>query len=56
MAVDGYHKLIRWLFVVHGGIDGYSRVVVYLKAAVNNKASTALSTFKIGVQEYGLLS
>ena len=55
-AVDGYHKLIRWRIVVHGGIDGYSRVVVYLKAAVNNKASTALSAFKIGVQEYGLPS
>ena len=54
--VDGYHKLIRWRIVVHGGIDGYSRVVVYLKAAVNNKASTALSAFKIGVQEYGLPS
>ena len=47
---DGYHKLIRWRMVVHGGIDGYSRVVVYLKAAVNNKASTALSAFKIGVK------
>ena len=53
--IDGYHKLIRWR-IVHGGIDGYSCVVVYLKAAVNNKASTALSAFKIGVQEYGLPS
>ena len=35
--VDGYHKLIRWRIVVHGEIDGYSRVVGYLKAAVNNK-------------------
>ena len=41
--VDEYHKLIRWCIVVHGGID---RVDVYLKAAVNNKASTALSAFK----------
>ena len=22
--VDGYHKLIRWKIVIHGGIDGYS--------------------------------
>ena len=54
--VDGYHKLIRWRIVVHGGIDGFSRVVVYLKAATNNKASTALSAFKAGVEEYGLPS
>ena len=25
--LDGYHKLIRWRFVVHGGIDGYSRLI-----------------------------
>ena len=54
--VDGYHKLIRWCIVVHGGIDGYNCVDLYLKAAVNNKASTALSAFKVGVQEYGLPS
>jgi len=23
--IDGNHKLIRWRFVIHGGIDGYSR-------------------------------
>ena len=48
--------MIRWHIVVHGRIDGYSCVVFYLKAAVNNKASTALSAFKVGVQEYGLAS
>ena len=25
--MDGYHKLIRWGFVIHGLIDGYSRLV-----------------------------
>ena len=29
--IDSYHKLIRWRIVVHGGIDGYSRVVPYSK-------------------------
>lgn len=24
--IDGHHKLIRWGFVTHGGIDGYSRI------------------------------
>ena len=25
--IDGHHSLIRWRMVVHGGIDGYSRMV-----------------------------
>ena len=37
--VDGNHKLIRWRFVVHGGIDGYSRTVTFLKCSTNNLAS-----------------
>ncbi|XP_028406849.1 uncharacterized protein LOC114529291 [Dendronephthya gigantea] len=28
--MDGNHKLIRWRFIVHGCVDGFSRVVVYL--------------------------
>ena len=54
--VDGYHKLIRWRIVVHGGIDGFSRVVTYLQAATNNTARTALSAFLGGVASYGLPS
>ena len=38
--VDGNHKLIRWKFVVHGGIDGFSRLYVYLGCATNNRAAT----------------
>ena len=33
--VDGYHKLVRWKIVIHGGIDGYSRVVTYLQASLH---------------------
>ena len=32
--IDGRHRLIRWRIVVHGGIDGYSRLIVYLHAGV----------------------
>ena len=31
--VDGYHKLIRWKFVIHGGIDGFTRFMVMLEVA-----------------------
>lgn len=46
----------RWRVVVHGGIDGYSRLIVHLKAATNNKATTVLATFLEGVSLYGVPS
>ena len=27
--IDGNHKLIHWKFVIHGSIDGYSRLIAY---------------------------
>lgn len=37
--LDGCHKLIRWGFVVHVCVDGFSRTVVYDKCADNNRGS-----------------
>ena len=54
--IDGHHKLIRWRIVVHGGIDGYSRLVVYLSASANNKAEIVLASFLEGIRHYGLPS
>ncbi|XP_062304625.1 uncharacterized protein LOC134009010 isoform X2 [Osmerus eperlanus] len=54
--IDGNHKLIRWRFVVHGGIDGFSRLIVYLSAATNNRASTVLESFIGGINKFGLPS
>ncbi|KAF3837897.1 hypothetical protein F7725_009665 [Dissostichus mawsoni] len=39
--------------VIFGGIDGFSRKIMYLGAATNNKASTSLDFFLEGVQKYG---
>ena len=52
--IDGHHKLIRWRFVTHGGIDGYSRTITYLKCSTNNKASTVVAGFCDAVSKYGL--
>ena len=53
---DGHHKLIRWRLVTHGGIDGYSRLIVYLHCSSNNKASTVYKYFLSAVEENGLPS
>ena len=29
--IDGNHKMICYRLVVHGGIDGFSRLITYLK-------------------------
>ncbi|XP_023818518.1 uncharacterized protein LOC105358284 [Oryzias latipes] len=54
--IDGNHKLIRWRVVVHGGIDGFSRLVVYLNASTNNKATTVFNGFLTAVSQYGVPS
>ena len=54
--IDGHHKLIRWRIIVHGGIDGFSRLPVYLRASNNNKSETVLQCFLGAVTAYGLPS
>ena len=54
--VTGNHKLIRWRFVIHGAIDGYSRSIVFLKCSNNNRSSTVLSEFTAAVDFHGLPS
>lgn len=54
---DGNHKLIQpYRIVIHGGIDGYSRVIVFLKASTNNRADTVASLFREAVDRYNLPS
>ncbi len=54
--IDGNHKLVRWRIVIHGGIDGYSRIPVYLAASSNNRSETVLRGFLGAVSKYGLPS
>ena len=46
----------RWRLVVHGGVDGYSRLVVYVKCSDNNTAATVFQCFTEAVLSYGLPS
>ena len=53
---DSHHKLIRWKFVTHGGIDGYSRLIVFLKCSTNNRSLTLYNLFLEAVHNYHLPS
>lgn len=54
--IDGYHKLIKWKFVVHGCIDGFSRLVTFCELSNNNLSSTVYTHFKAAVLRCGLPS
>ena len=42
--------------MIHGGIDGFSRIPVYLAASSNNLSQTVLRHFLAAVEKYGLPS
>lgn len=50
--LDGNHKLIRWKFVIHGAVDGYSRMVMFLHCSNNNRAETVKNLFIVAVQHF----
>ena len=50
--IDGNHKLILWKFVIHGAIDGYTRLITFLKVSNNNDANTVYSQFDMAVSEF----
>ncbi|KAI7802455.1 uncharacterized protein LOC130563201 [Triplophysa rosa] len=51
--IDTNHKLIRYNIIIFGGIDGFSRKIMYLEPATNNRSNTALSFFLQSVQKHG---
>lgn len=51
--IDGNHCLIPFGLVIHGGIDGFSRAVVFLRCANNNLPATMKSAYMEGVDRYG---
>ena len=54
--IDGHHSLIRWGFVTHGCIDGFSRMIIFLRRSTNNRADTIMSSFEIATRQFGVPS
>ncbi|CAG2202812.1 unnamed protein product [Mytilus edulis] len=52
--IDTNHKLVRWRFVIVGGIDGFSRLIMFLKCTDNNISETLLQCFLSGVDKFGI--
>ena len=52
--IDGNHKLIKWRLVIHGGVDGFSRTIVYLRCSTNNEASSVMTSYLDAISIYGL--
>ena len=52
--IDSHHKLIRWRFVVHGAVDGFSRLIVHLSCADNNRSHTVMTYFQEAIARFGL--
>ena len=54
--IDSNLRLVRWGFVVHGAIDGFSRLIVYLHCSLNNQAQTVAHHFLTAGATYGFPS
>ena len=50
--IDGHHSLVSWKFVIHGGIDGFSRLIVFLKCSTNNRSEMVRDEFLTATQNY----
>ena len=56
MVFNGCYSLIRWSLagglVIHGGVDGFSRMIVFLRFT-NNRTETVANLFQLAISEYG---
>ena len=51
--IDGNHKMIRWRLVIHAGVDGFTRLIVFIKCSNNNCSETVIDIFHEGEQLFG---
>ncbi len=51
--IDGNHKPIRWKSVVHGAMDGFSRMLMFLQCCHNNQAETVMDLYSTAISKHG---
>jgi len=56
LLILNFIGLIRWQIVIHGFIDGYSRLITGLCASNYNRAATVLDLFLQAAHAYGVPS
>lgn len=47
--IDGNYKLIWWWFVIYGMIDGYFRMIIFVRCLVDNKVLIVVLYFMEGI-------
>ena len=52
--IDGNHKLVRWGFLIHVAVDGFSRLATFAEASNNNLSTTVFGHFQTAVARFGL--
>ncbi|KAK1229293.1 hypothetical protein PQX77_007651 [Marasmius sp. AFHP31] len=50
---DGQHGLIHWRIVIHGFVDGHSRLVTGIRASDNNRPDTVVTLFHLARSVHG---
>ena len=45
--IDGHHSLIRWGFVIHGCIDGFSRIITFLRCSTTTDQILSCLIFRM---------
>ena len=51
--LDDHHSLVSWKFVIHGAIDGFSRLIILLHCSTNNRSEIVLDLFDNTIIQYG---
>ena len=50
--IDSHQKLFKWQFVIHGCIDGFSRLIIYFHCCNNNRSETVRNLFQEKVESF----
>lgn len=51
--MDGNEKLRPWGFYVHGCIDGFSRLMIYMYCCNNKRQATVAAAYRGAIKKYG---